>query len=151
MIGKRTCGLGPPNLVTMLFLNQFPNPVRQPILIPVRGGQKGLFKAFQQGKCVASTNRSHFYNKKISPELRSKLKVLYKSKVISNQAISAGPRVTAAQREKIQRSLSSNKAGIQSTRPILNRFAKQAKSMAVASNADYRGYNKLLEGVVFGW
>ena len=151
LIGKRTCGLGPPNLVTMLFLSRFPNPVRQPILIPVRGGQKGLFQAFQNGTCVAGTNRTHYFDKKISTELRSNLKVLYKSKVISNQAISASPRVTNAQQAQIKRSLSSDPAGIKSTRPILNRFAKQAASMVKTSNNDYRGYNKLLEGVVFGW
>jgi len=77
--------------------------------------------------------------------------LLYTSKVISNQAISASPRVTAVQRAKIKRSLSRDSAGIQATHPILNRFSKQAKVMAQTSSDDYQGYNRLLEGVVFGW
>ena len=151
LIGRRICGLGPPNLVTMLTLSQFPYPARQPIIIPVRGGQKGLFKAFQNGRCHAGTNRTHFYYKKTPDDVRQDLKLLYKSKVISNQAISAGPRVTAVQRAKIKRSLSRDSAGVQATRPILDRFAKQAKAMAQTNSDDYQGYNRLLEGVVFGW
>jgi len=36
LIGRRICGLGPPNLVTMFTLSQFPYPARQPILVSVR-------------------------------------------------------------------------------------------------------------------
>ena len=151
LIGRRICGLGPPNLVTMLTLSQFPYPARQPILVPVRGGQKGLFGAYQNGKCEAGTNRSHFFSKKIPDDVRNDLKLLYTSKVISNQAISASPRVTPAQRLQIKHSLSSDSNGIKATRPILDRFAKQATAMAKTDSKDYQGYNKLLEGVVFGW
>ncbi|MDH5766812.1 MAG: phosphate/phosphite/phosphonate ABC transporter substrate-binding protein [Gammaproteobacteria bacterium] len=151
LIGKRICGLGPPNLVTMLSLSQFPYPARQPILIPVRGGQKGLFKAFQEGRCVAGTNRTHYFNKKIPADVRKELKVLYTSDVISNQAISAGPKVTTSQGVRIKKSLSSDPEGIKATRPILDRFAKQASAMVGTNTSDYQGYNKLLEGVVFGW
>lgn len=151
LIGRRICGLGPPNLVTMLALSQFPYPARQPILVPVRGGQKGLYQAFKQGKCEAGTNRTHYFNKKIPEAERNGLKLLYKSDVISNQAISASARVTAEQRALIKRSLSSDPAGIKATRPILDRFAKQAKAMAPTGADEYQGYNRLLEGVVFGW
>lgn len=151
LIGARVCGLGPPNLVTMLFFNQFPNPARQPIFVPVKGGQKGIYEAFKRGECQASTNRAHFYTKKIPTEQQRKLKLLYASKVISNQAISVSPRVSLDQRTLMRRSLSSDPVGISATRPILDRFAKEATAMVESGRADYQGYNKLLEGVVFGW
>lgn len=150
LIGKRICGISMPNLSTLSVLGAYPNPVRQPVIIGVRGGMKGVVKSLKKNRCSAYVFRDKFYLKKIKPELRNTLQIIYKSKPLPNQVISAGQRVTPAQKKAIAHSLSVGN-GIDSTKELRKRFAGKARSMLKASNKEFKGHNHLLEGVIFGW
>jgi len=150
LIGKRICGISMPNLSTLSILAAYPNPVRQPVIVGVKGGMKGVAKSLAKNKCDAYVFRDKFYAKKLDSELKSSVEILYKSKPLPNQVISAGPRLSPAQKKAMTFSLVSGK-GINSTDNIRKRFAKKARSFSKASNAEYKGHNRLLEGVIFGW
>lgn len=150
LIGKRICGVSMPNLSTLSILAAYPNPVRQPVIIGVRGGMKGVAKALAKNRCDAYVFRDKFYLKKLKAEARENLAIIYKSEPLPNQVITAGPRLTPAQKKAISFSLTSGK-GIDSTAGLRQRFAKKARSFVKTSNEEYKGHNKLLEGVIFGW
>lgn len=150
LIGKRICGISMPNLSTLSILAAYPNPVRQPVIIGVRGGMKGVVKALKKNRCDAYVFRDKFYLKKLAPELRNTLQIIHTSRPLPNQVISAGQRVTPAQKKAMSHSLTVGK-GIDSTKALRKRFAGKARSMLKASNDEYKKHNLLLEGVIFGW
>ena len=150
LIGKRICGISMPNLSTLSILAAYPNPVRQPVIIGVRGGMNGVADSLAKKKCSAYVFRDKFYAKKLKPELKNNVEIIYKSKPLPNQVISAGPRLSPAQKKAIGFSLVSGK-GIDSTKSLRKRFAKKARSFSKTTNNEYKGHNRLLEGVIFGW
>ena len=151
LIGKKICGISPPNLSSLAILDVYRNPVRQPVIIGERGGMPGVAKAFKAGYCEAAIFRGTFYRKKLTEADRAGLKILFRSKPFPSQGITASRRVSAADRAKIRVALTTGK-GIQVTAGILKRFGgKKVKAFVPTNSAEYKGYNTLLEGVIFGW
>lgn len=149
LVGDRVCGIAPPNLGTLTVIKQFPNPARQPLITPIKGGFKGVFKALMDGRCRGAVLRTQFYDKKLSDEQKAQVKVVITSKPVPNQAISVSPRVDSEARAKIIASLTSK--NLPAVRGILNRFARQASAFVAANRAEFEGHNLLLEGVIWGW
>lgn len=147
LIEKKFCGIAPPNLATLSILAEFPNPVRQPLFRPVRGGMGKAYEALKQGKCRAAVARTSFYLKKLPA---NELEIVFQSPPRPNQALTVSPRVSAEDREKIKKSLTVG-AGVESTKSILKRFAdKGSKAFLPARNEQYDGHHKLLK-LIFGW
>ncbi len=152
LIGKKICGIPPPNLATLTVIEQFQNPVRQPIIWGVKGGFKSVHDSFTKGECRAAVFRTTFFAKKLSAVDRSNMKVLYKSKALPNQAISVSPRINSKYKKEIIRSLTLDEKGKQAAQGIVKRFGgKKASPFIAAKQDEYRDASTLLEGVVFGW
>lgn len=149
LIGKKVCGIPPPNLATLTVIEQFQNPVRQPIIWGVPGGFMNVFHSFNNKECRAAVFRANFYDKKLTPQDKAGLRVLFRSKPLPNQAISVSKRIKGEDRRKIIRSLTVGD-GKKATQKISKRFAGN-KSFIVANKKEYNEHNLLLEGVVFGW
>lgn len=149
LAGKRVCGIAPPNLATMSVIRQFPNPARQPVIVPAKGGVPGVFKSLQEGRCRAAVVRTQFYDKVLNDEQRASIKILATSAKFPNQSISAGPNVTAEQQQKIIESLTGD--GAEAARGIFARFARDATKFQRADPDEFKGVNLLLEGVIWGW
>lgn len=150
LIGKRICGISMPNLSTLSILSGYPNPVRQPVIVGVKGGMLGVAKSLEKDRCDAYVFRDKFFMKKLKPEVRNSLQIIYKSQPLPNQVISASQRVTPAQKKAMAHSLTVGN-GIDSTQAIRKRFAGKARSMVKATNEEFKNHNRLLEGVIFGW
>ncbi len=150
MIGRKFCGISPPNLSTLSILGRFRNPVRQPVVRGIKGGMGAVYKAFQQKQCEAFVVRTAYYRNAMSEEDRKGLKIIYTSPAMPNQSISVSSRLTPQERSKLRQVLTSA-AGTRALQPTLNRFASQAKSFIATDNEEFRDYNTLLEGVIFGW
>lgn len=152
LIGKKICGISPPNLSTLSVLDYYRNPVRQPMIKGIKGGMGKVHKALTDKKagCDAAVLRTAFYKKKLPKAQRENLKSLYLSKALPNQGISVSKRVSQAIKEKIRNELTIGK-GVASTKAILKRFGGKAKSFIPATLKEYDGHNMLLEGVIFGW
>lgn len=151
LIGKKICGISPPNLSTLTVLDRFRNPVRQPVIKGIKGGMGKVHKAFRNGKCNAAVLRTTFYKKKLKQADRDLLKILFHSTPLPNQALSVSRRLNANLKNKIVKSLTLGK-GVDASKGIVKRFGgKKAKSFIPANNSEYKGHNVLLEGVIFGW
>ncbi|MGD8569237.1 MAG: PhnD/SsuA/transferrin family substrate-binding protein [Gammaproteobacteria bacterium] len=152
LIGKKICGIPPPNLATLTVIEQFQNPVRQPIIWGVKGGFPKVLDAFQKGGCRAAVFRTTFYNKKLGDKDRATMKVLFKSKALPNQAISVSSRVKSKYKKQIIRSLTLDEKGKRAAQGIVNRFGGNNGSPFIAAQKkEYADHTMLLEGVVFGW
>lgn len=152
LIGKKVCGIPPPNLATLTVIEQFQNPVRQPIIWGVQGGFPKVYETFRKGGCRAAVFRTTFFNKKLTEADRASMRVLYHSKALPNQAISVSPRIGAEYKNKIIRSLTLDETGKKAALGITKRFGgKKAPPFIAAKNKEYEDHALLLEGVVFGW
>ena len=153
LIGKNICGISPPNLSTLSVLEHYPNPVRQPVIKGIKGGMKKVFTSLtikDRKMCDAAVLRTTFHNKKLKPKQREKIKTLYKSKAMPNQAISVSNRISPELKLRIKKSLTMGE-GVASTKELLKRFAGKARSFVPVKDKEYAGYNNLLEGVIWGW
>lgn len=152
LVGKKICGIPPPNLATLTVIEQFQNPVRQPIIWGVPGGFPNVFETFKKGGCRAAVFRTTFFKKKLTDADRASMRVLYQSKALPNQAISVSTRIASKYRDKIIRSLTLDESGKKAALGITKRFGgKKAPPFVAAKNKEYADHALLLEGVVFGW
>jgi len=150
LVGKKICGIPPPNLGTLTVYAAYTYPARQPVIVPVRGGFKKVYKYFADKKCDAAVFRTTFYAKKLTDEQRKITKVLLKSNALTNQGISVSTRVSKSARKIILNAITQGNK-IPATRNILKRFGGKAKAFKRASNKDYVSDYRYLEGIIFGW
>lgn len=152
LIGKNICGISPPHLSTLAVLDYYRNPVRQPVIKGIKGGMGKVLKSFstKNSRCSAMVLRNKFFKKKVKKELREKLEVLYLSKAMPNQALTASKRISEDLKDKIKQALLVGNGAV-STKGFVKRFAPKAKSFIPIKTGEYDGYNMLLEGVIFGW
>jgi len=151
LIGRYICGISPPNLSTLSILAHYNNPVRQPIIKGIKGGMGKVYKSLNANKCPSAVLRTAFYKKKLTTEQRNTIKIIYTSKPLPNQVITASKRVSRANMEKVQLAFLKSQQGADALEPIRKRFAGKAKSFIMADNKEFAGNNQLLEGVIFGW
>jgi len=152
LVGKKVCGIPPPNLATLTVIEQFQNPVRQPIIWGVPGGFPNVYETFRKGGCRAAVFRTTFFEKKLTDADRASMRVLYRSKALPNQAISVSSRIGAEHKNKIIRSLTLDETGKKATQGITKRFGgSKAPPFVAANKKEYEDLTLLLEGVVFGW
>lgn len=150
LIGKRFCGISPPNLSSLSFLASFKNPVLQPKVKGIKGGMGKVYKAFAKNKCPAAVLRNTFYKKKLTNSQREKLKIIFDSPSLPNQAISVSSRLSSAEKQRITTALTGK--GAAATNGMIKRFGgKKVKSFIATNNEEYKTYNSFLEGVIFGW
>jgi len=151
LTGKYFCGISPPNLSSLSFLASFSNPVIQPRVKGIKGGMGKVFQAFENKKCTAAMLRGSYYKTQLSEHKRKQLKVLFRSSTLPNQAITASSRLSLKEKRKISKGLLSAD-GVEVLQGIVDRFAEvNASSFTKTNNAEYKGYNKYLEGVLIGW
>ena len=152
LVAKKICGIPPPNLSTMSVINAFPNPVRQPVIKGVGGGMGGVFKAFMgSDECRGGIIRDTFFKKKVTDEDKKKVRIIFRSNPLPNQAVSVSKRLDKREKSLIIQSLTLGD-GVKLAQPTVTRFGgKKTKAFIPAVNDDYKGHNVLLEGVIFGW
>lgn len=150
LVAKKICGISPPNLSTLSILAAYPNPVQQPVIKGIKGGMGAVHKSYRAGQCQAAVFRRAFFKKKLKKEDREAYKIIYSSKPVPNQGISASKRLSANEKSLIVQSFTYGD-GVKATGGILKRFGGKAKNLVRASTEEYRGHNLLLEGVIFGW
>ncbi|WP_455197446.1 phosphate/phosphite/phosphonate ABC transporter substrate-binding protein [Kaarinaea lacus] len=148
LVGKRICGMPSPHLATDLVYDLFKNPVLQPTIYEVKGGQRNSFQAFKDGKCVATIFRSTLYNK-LPDEERKNLKIVVKTRTLPNQTISVSQRL-----EKQANTIADflvSKDGAITANNLLSRYSGRKKQFIKARPEKFVGAADILEGVVWGW
>lgn len=137
--GRMMCAPAPPNLATLTALSQYPNPSRQPLLVDTKGFPQA-YKALMDKKCVAAAMQIKIYEK--FDKDRQQTKVLFQSKGLPNQAISASSRLDAAQRTRLMEALLSDQ-GKQATAKLREEYNGQ--DFIPATPEEYLGHSDLLK------
>lgn len=148
LVGKNICGMPSPHLATDLIYDIFKNPVLQPLIYEVKGGQRKAFEAFKEGKCAATIFRSTLY-KRLPEEERKQLKIITKTRRLPNQTISVSQRLHN-QAETIADFLISKDGAITADN-LLSRYSKRKKQFIKAKPEKFVEASDMLEGVVWGW
>ncbi len=148
LVNRTVCVIAPPNLSSLALLNEFRDPIRQPRLLTVKGGMKGVYRAFRDGKCDAMVLRDQFYNKKIGDEDKQKLRIVYRSKRFTSQGFTASSRIDDAGVARLKEALTQTQPELL---PLLKRFAPKADRLLDAQRRDYLDDYRLLSGIIVGW
>lgn len=150
LITRKICVQPSPNLGTLSAYALYPNQMRQPRFVSSKGGMKGLVANFKAGKCDAAMLRDSYFENKLGQQTRMGLKVIAKSKALTNQGITISKRISKSKQTEIINFLTSN-AGSTAASSLLNRFSKSNASFITASKNDYKGQNLLVDNMIFGW
>lgn len=141
LAGRTICAFPPPNLATLTVLVEFDNPARQPLIVETPSFA-GAYQGVASGKCVAGIMQIKVYEKFAAQH--GPMKILFTSQPVSNQALTAGPRVPAEMKEKITRALLSPE-GTAAAQKLLDEF--KIKHFEPATKEEYAGLGKLLRDV----
>ncbi len=142
LAGRAVCAFAPPNLATLTFLAQFENPARQPRIVNVESfGQ--AYKMMLAGKCRAAVLRDVLF-KKLDGEAK-KARIVFQSSGVANQAFSAGPRLSAAEKTKVAQALVAPEAMV-AIKTFLE-SENQGKALLPATPEEYRVHALLLKDV----
>ncbi len=148
LIGKKICGMPSPHLATDLVYDLYKNPVLQPDIFEVRGGQRKALEAFREGKCAATIFRTTLFNR-LSKEEKTEFKIVAKTRQLPNQTISVSQRLHN-NAGKIAEFLVSKEGAITAD-SLLTRYSKKKKSFIKASPQKFVDAADILEDVVWGW
>lgn len=148
LVGKKICGMPSPHLATDMVFEIFKNPVLQPIIYEVRGGQLKAYEAFKEGKCVATIFRTTLFNR-LTKQEKSKLKIVATTKELPNQTISVSQRLH--DNANTIADFLTSKEGAITADSLLTRYSKNKKSFVKAHPEKFADAADLLEGVVWGW
>jgi len=143
LAGKRVCGVGSPNLMTLGMLDLFPNPASVPVVVPSRGF-KGALKCVKAGNAVAAVVPAKFWKKR-PPKVKASFKVLFISPILwPPRGFSIGDRVDSQTQQRIHDLLLSPEA-TKAAKNILKRY--KSNRFVGANNKEYRSLNKLLRPI----
>lgn len=143
LAGRKVCAHAPPNLGTLTMLSQFDNPARQPSILETKGWD-AAYQAVADGKCAGTVLPLANLNK--NDKNKNAMRVLYKHKAMPNQALSAGPRITAAMQDKIKQALTSQE-GRAVTAKLRALYA--GKEFVSATPEEYAGLGQLLKDSLY--
>ena len=151
LVGEKVCVLPSPNLGTLYLYSMYPNPMQQPkFQFTVVGGPKAVANAFLADKCRGAFLPKYYYLSKLTDKQRSEIRIMAKSKGVTNQGITVSNKITQEARKRIIHSLT-QPDGQLAVKAIIKRFANGSGSFKVASLKDYQSYNLLQENMIFGW
>jgi ABC-type phosphate/phosphonate transport system substrate-binding protein len=136
--GHPMCTASPPNLGALTILYQFTNPARQPLLVNTKGFHQA-YSGLLEKKCVAAVMPVGVYATEDKDGVATK--VIFHSKPLPNQAISASSRISPAMRTKLRDALMSpeGKAATAKLRTEYNN-----KDFVPATHEEYEGLADLL-------
>ena len=142
LAGRKICTHAPPNLGTMIMFREFDNPARQPVVIKT-DGYDNIYQALLDGKCDgAMLPLKHVQKHDPNGE---RVRIVFKNQPLPQQAVSAGPRLSAAEQAKVAEALLSPAAAI----PLAS--VREAyglgKGFVAAKNDEYAGLGEYLKDI----
>jgi len=141
LAGRTICGHAPPNLGTLTALNEFDNPARQPIIVNI-DGWKHIYQGMLAGKCVAAAiplKKLEQFEK----DSGRQAKIVFRGATLPDNALSAGPRLSLQDQEKITRALLTPE-GEKATMKLREKYAA-GRPFTAASNKEFAGLGTYLK------
>lgn len=146
LVGKRVCGPASPNLATLSFIDEFPNPARQPIVVPVKSFRAAL-RCLRTKRSVASVFRDKFWDTKVPEEEKEGLRVLAViDRNIPDRGFSITRHVDEATRRRLREALVAT-SDTEIAARVLASIGGAKKGFVPATDAEYRGLERLLRPV----
>jgi len=148
LAGRTICAIAPPNLATLLLLNQFSNPVRVPLMVIV-DNYDSAFRGLQSGKCVAAISSDSTFER--LDKAGTSAKILFTSdRVMPGDGFTVSPRVNAELRGKILQALLAPETATE-MKLFIDRYA-YGKLLDLPVEEQYKGLENLLtHDYGFGW
>lgn len=100
--GRKICAHAPPNLGTLIMYHEFDNPARQPVVVVI-DGYRHIYESLLAGKCDAAMLPLKHLEKFEKGQARTR--IIYRTGPMPQQAFSAGPRITPADKARISDAL----------------------------------------------
>ena len=139
LTGRTICAHAPPNLGTLVVQRTFDNPSRQPAIVVIEG-YKNIYQALIDGKCKAAVLPTNLL-KKFDGE--GATRIVYQSASLPNQAFSAGPRLSVAERARLTAALLAPEADAPTAK--LREAYTGGKAFVAASDTEYAGLGDYLK------
>ncbi len=147
LVYEQVCAQLTPQLGTLMLLHNYDMSATEPTLHLVQGEDK-VFADFSAGKCTAAVLRDKtFY--KLSEAQRAGYKIIYKSPLAPNDAITANNKVSAQQRKALI-ALLTNPDSMKVAKPVFERFSRNAVTFNVADPVKFKRLDQLLSRA-YGW
>ncbi|MDT8403687.1 phosphate/phosphite/phosphonate ABC transporter substrate-binding protein [Sulfuriflexus sp.] len=145
LIGKKICAVNSPNLATLMVLDAFPNPVRQPVIV-AQNSFKAAMQCLKEGKGMAAILPIKFWKKFEKKGETRGYRLLYSTRQqpLPPRTFSISMRIDAETREKITKALLESE-GKPGALPVLNRF--RSKNFVAARESEYHDLSRLLLSV----
>lgn len=143
LAGKRVCSVASPNLLTLGFLDLYPNPARVPVITSSKNFNDAL-RCASKGEGVAAIMRDKFWKKKPAKAKKGLKLFLHSSSAWPHRAFSVSPRVDAQTREKLRQGIL-GAGGTKYGAAILKQF--KAKTFVPATTQEYQGLGRLLKPI----
>ncbi len=155
LISKPVCTLPSPHLSTLMFLNQFPNPLQMPQLIQIDSYEEVLTK-LQEGKCRAAVLNADWYEKSLTKDEQASLRVISNTPPLSGHILTVSNKVKPEQLEALSKRITRadpstdtlvqalTRAGVRGGDPLKVRWM-------MAKPEDFKGLDELLVKQSFGW
>jgi ABC-type phosphate/phosphonate transport system substrate-binding protein len=140
LTGRGICGMSPPSLGTLTVLNEFDNPMRQPLIVSTDSWDN-IYRGMQSGRCTAAILPAR--NLAALDPQGMATRVVFKAKAYPNQAFSAGPRVSPEDQVKITRALSAPNART-ATAKLRAAYALNG-DFQIAAKDEYAGVASILK------
>lgn len=142
--GTKACAFFPPNLLTMAFLSHYPNPVKQPAIVRVRGF-KNLIKCVKKGKGDIAVLRKKLWGKANKTGASKGLKIMASiPETFPERTFTVGTKVSPDLAATITKLLLNNE-GQKAAGALLKRFKK--KKLIKANIHEYNGLAALISTV----
>lgn len=138
--GRAICAPPAPNLGALAIMAQFPNPARQPHIVPVADWD-AAHQGLVTGKCTAAILPARTVQ-----SYRDVGAVLYRTRNFPGVALSAGPRVNGVLQAKIVAALTSDE-GAQATKRVREFIG--ASAWMPTHNEDYVGLSAMLKDSLY--
>lgn len=145
LIGKPVCGQAPPQLGTLMLWSRF-RIDREPVLQVVKG-ETQVFEDLMAGKCSTAILRNNVYAKMGDAD-KARMRVIYTSRSVPNAGLSAGPKVTKAQRRILIEKMSDPTSAAAFKR-FFDLKAQSATQFTPADAKDYSGLEVLMDSISY--
>jgi ABC-type phosphate/phosphonate transport system substrate-binding protein len=145
LVGHKVCAHSTPNLGTLILLQEFPDPARQPSII-ITHGYDHIYEDLLAGKCdAAMLPLKHWRG---FEQNSGRTRVIFQNDPLPQQALTAGPRLTPVEQEKVREAFLSWES--REATAVMRTAYAGGREFVAARNDEYIGIARYLQGEQ-GW
>jgi ABC-type phosphate/phosphonate transport system substrate-binding protein len=155
LVAHSVCMQQPPNMVSLMFLAFYNNPMQEPVPRYVKGFQPAI-DALLSGQCKAAITLTSVYSNSIPEETRKKLRIAFETSSVPAITITVSKKLTDEQLRKLTNLVTTRSAENNPSIDAINLagvpgMPPEKVNWVKASPDVVNGYDKILIERTFGW